>query len=391
MTKQTALEKRVKRHLIGKPQRFFASTPPGSEKICKNELEQLLPEGCEAETLKGGVTFVARLHEGFLANLHLRTAGRILMRIGRLRASNFAELEKRADKIPWEHYIKAGEAPEFKVAASQSRLYHTGAIEERLDRVVRRKLGPPTPGRGPKPTPQTLYVRADNDEFTFSIDCSGNPLHKRGLKTQVGPAPLRETLASTILNLVGYTGKENIVDPLCGSGTFALEAAMIAHKIPAGWFRDFAFQGWPSFRETRWRAIRREAEKEFVKIESPRIYSSDQDEHTCRLFRGATTAFGFDKIIIVKQASMFDVLPPPDIEPGIVVLNPPYGKRLGSKTEAIQLLKNIGTHLHRSFGGWKFALLVPGNKSPVKLPFPTNSHRIHHGGLDLTLLWGNLS
>ena len=111
---------------------------------------------------------------------------------------------------------------------------------------------------------QRLFIRGVDDRFSVSIDSSGDLLYKRGIKTLAGTAPVRETLAAAILMLAGYSGNEALVNPMCGSGTFAVEGALMARNIPPGWNRSFAFMGWPGFRPAQWRHIRNAAEKRFV-------------------------------------------------------------------------------------------------------------------------------
>lgn len=125
--------------------------------------------------------------------------------------------------------------------------------------------------------PQQLFVRAVNDQLTVSIDSSGDMLYKRGLKIQGGKAPIRETTAASILALAGYHIGEPLIDPMCGTGTFSLEGAMIANHIPAGWYRNFAFMGWPCFKPSRWKHIRREAKGRITRLTKPVIFASDTE------------------------------------------------------------------------------------------------------------------
>ncbi|HDI59162.1 MAG TPA: hypothetical protein ENF48_02195 [Desulfobacteraceae bacterium] len=260
MTDATALDKRIRRHVIGPPQLFFAATAPGIEPICAAELAACLP-GVQPRPMRGGVSFKARLDDAFRANLMLRTANRVLMRIARFEAAYFSQLEKALAAVPWELYLARETPVVARVATRKSRLHHSGAIAQRLAAAVaerrRNAIFNPLPAPPDRPAEQTIFIRAKHDRFTVSLDTSGELLHKRGLKADVGPAPLRETLAAAILEQVDYTGDAPLLDPMCGGGTFVLEAAMHACRIPVGWHRDFVFTRWPAFRPHRWAHLRR--------------------------------------------------------------------------------------------------------------------------------------
>ena len=251
-----ATEKRLKRQVVGRRHAFFAVTAPGVEDLARSELAAL---GLEGHTVPGGVEFTGRLHDAYLANLHLRTAGRVLMRIAAFTTTHFSELEQQAAGIPWELYLRPGTLGRVQVAVHHCRLHHTDGIAERVRAGVDKRLAPIPAGEAAPAAVQQVFVRGVDDRFTVSLDSSGDHLHLRGVKTHPGRAPLRETLAAAALMRAGYTGDEPLLDPMCGTGTFALEAALMAKRIPAGWFRDFAFTGWPAFRAQRWAHLRRTA------------------------------------------------------------------------------------------------------------------------------------
>ncbi|WP_155318089.1 THUMP domain-containing class I SAM-dependent RNA methyltransferase [Desulfosarcina alkanivorans] len=206
----------------------------------------------------GGVTFGGRFVDCQRANLYVRTATRVLMRIGSFLATNVRRLEKKSAGVPWELFLPPGILPEIKVRSRRSRLYHTDVISRALRQSMARRLGRP-PGSSRPDRPQTLFVRVVEDRYTLSLDSTGAPLYKRGLKSGPARAPLRETQAAAILMAAGYDPGRPLVDPLCGSGTFSLEAAMMAKRMAPGVKRDFAFMDWPAFRESRWAFFRRSA------------------------------------------------------------------------------------------------------------------------------------
>ena len=178
-----------------------------------------------------------------------------------------ASCKKKLSDIPWELFLFAGPLPQVHATARHCKLYHSEAISERLlTAIAARKKNAEflAPHKKFLTTPQTIYIRGVDDRFTISIDSSGENLYKRGIKKHGGKAPLRETAAAAALMLAGYTGAEPLVDPMCGSGTFALEAALMSKNIAPGSYRDFAFMGWPSYQHQRWMYLKQESGKKIM-------------------------------------------------------------------------------------------------------------------------------
>ncbi len=390
-----ALERRIKRHIVGPVQTFFAATAPGLETLCRAELERHIDAVTIKDVEKGGVAFEGRLHDIYSANLLCRTAHRFLMRIDEFRAETFEALSQKIGAVPWELYLPPGAAIDVKVSAHRSRLYHSGAVTERLLKGIRLRMADSDAAvdhpASARPN-QRIYARLNRDRCLLSIDSSGANLHKRGLRISGGRAPLRETLAAAVLMRAGYTGREIICDPMCGSGTFAIEAALMAKQIPPGWFRAFAFQDWPSFRPGRWRHIRRTASPPAMEWPRPLILASDRDASAARQLQATVTAYGLGDAVRVEQRD-FVQLAGPDLSPagGIVVLNPPYGRRLGSRRTAEKSYKTLGRHLKSNFKGWRAAVLAPSRRLADLLGIRLRHHVIFHGGQRVHLMIGRMS
>jgi len=240
-----SLAKRIRRRITARTHTFFAATAPGLEHLCLAELLSLPLSETRASAVPGGVEFQGKLHDCYMANLHLRCANRVLMRLCDFRASSFGALEKRLSEIEWEIYLPRCRGLRISVASFKSRLYHRGAVAERVHHSVVKSMGLPVE-ISPEADPH-LFIRIDSDRVTVSLDSSGELLHKRGIKPRGGKAPIRETLAAAVLKIAGYRPGELLVDPMCGSGTFSLEAAMISRNLPAGWFRILlSWNGLPS-------------------------------------------------------------------------------------------------------------------------------------------------
>ena len=394
-------EKRIKRHVLGRPQSFYISTLPGVEHLCAGELSGMGLAPADNDTGKGGALFTGRIPDCYQANLTLRTANRILMRVDEFTATNFRQLAKKAADFPWELYLSPNAVVEVRVTAKHSRLMHTDAVTEHFTSGLSKRMEV-SAGNTLKSLPksgylQRIFLRAEDDRFTVSLDSSGELLHKRGLKTRGGEAPIRETIAAAILMLSGYQPGDLIVDPMCGAGTFSLEAAMMAAHIPAGWFREFAFMGWPCFKPAQWAHIRREAEKKFTQISAPVVFASDIDPDNClaleKIFKDAPL---LSETAEVRVQDFFSIRPS-DLEipedrrqNGLIVLNPPYGLRLGSKSHIPELIADIGQKLKKDFKGWRLALIIPEARMMARIPFPVTPRPLFHGGLTVTLLTGRI-
>jgi len=393
------IEKRIKRHVLGKTRSFFISTLPGIEQVCFNELSRLGVPMTDALISNGGISFSGRIHDCYVANLNLRTANRILMRLTTFTASNFRQLEKKLSGFPWELYLHQNAGCELNVTSKHSRLIHSDAIADRFKNSLENRLKLLTLTaeknlNSPARQTQQVFVRAENDQFTVSIDSTGELLHKRGLKTQGGKAPVRETIATAILCLAGYQPGAPLIDPMCGSGTFSLEAAMIANHIPAGWYRKFAFMDWPAFKPSRWKHIRREAEKQIQPGSKPLIFATDIDPENTRKLNQVVLKYNLSNTINVFSSDFFD-LHPLNIkgmgkQQGLIVLNPPYGRRLGSKNGKDNMFEQICEKLKKDFKGWKAAILVLDKPLLKKIPFKTKTYDLFHGGLNITLVIGKI-
>ena len=394
MSTDNPLSKRIKRHVIGRTHKFFAATSPGFEPVCLNELLSLPVSAKAAAVISGGVEFDGRLVDCYLANLNLRSANRILMRIQVFKSSNFRQLEKKLLELPWELYLQPGDFPKIHVATKHCRLHHTGAITQRFQSTISARLSGIAPcdeNQNISSVPQNIYVRGVDDRFTVSIDSSGDILYKRGLKKHSAKAPLRETLAAAALLLAGYDGRDLLLDPMCGSGTFSLEGALMAKRIPAGWSRNFAFMGWPSFRPKRWTYIRRQAESHFVEPEGPLIFASDTDLGACQKLERCVQKHRLSDAVQVSHRDFFNL----DIRElsdraGVICINPPYGRRLGGRPESEKFFHAICDKLKREYQGWKLVLFAPNKKLAGTVPFQTKSYPILHGGLKLALLVGKI-
>jgi len=395
MGSETSLSKRIKRHVIGRRRTYFAATSPGFEDLCCSELLTLGLSEENVSVVEGGVEFKGQLLDCYQANLHLRTASRILLRIDEFKATGFRQLEKKIAGMPWELYLPPTVLPNIHVTTRHCRLYHTDAVGQRFIDGISRHDWNSDVARAEKKEASfelTIFVRGVNDRFTVSIDSSGNPLFKRGLKRHFGKAPIRETYAAGALMLAGYTGAEPLIDPMCGTGTFSLEAALIVKNIPPGWFRDFAFMHWPSHSQKRWQYLKRQREALFENPRSLTVFASDQDASACGQLEKCVKKNHLSDIIAVAQKNFFDFMPGEMTDQrGLVVINPPYGIRLGNIEKSEALFMAICDKLSRAYRQWNVVLVAPDRKLIKKMPFRLETLPLFHGGLNPALMFGTIT
>ena len=385
-----SLEKRIKRNVIGRRHEFFAVTLPGFQQLCADELAAVSDTFEAKEVIRGGVSFKGRLSDLYLAALHCRIPVRLLMRLARFKATNFGQLKGKTQEIPWELFLPEGVMPDCHVTAHQSRLYHTGAIADNIARGVTARWSELGVVSEPCQS-QALFVRLESDAVTLSLDGCGAPLYQRGLKPHAAQAPLRETTAAGILSLAGFSPDNPLIDPMCGSGTFSLEAALMAKGVPPGSFRDFAFMQWPAFRPQQWAHLRKVAGQRVRRLERALIRASDADEKAVARLLDCTIRNRIDDAVSVSKEDFFDLQPrgrPP--EKGLVVLNPPYGRRLKATGSVENQYREIGAKLTSDFKGWRVALLVPQKRLSRNLGLPLKPLPLQHGGLNLVLLFGRI-
>ena len=347
----------------------YAVTAPGLEALVAEELRQLglLPaQGSQpagawglAGEEGGGVAFQGSPHDIYRANLLLRTASRILIRLGDFHAVNFSDLHRKAKGLAWERFLSPGQPVTLHVTCHKSRLYHSGAVAERVVEAIGDRLNRPTPMQKPSETsptnpPQLVIVRFQNDHCTISIDSSGELLHRRGYRLETGKAPLRETLAAALVLASGWNQTVPLLDPFCGSGTIAIEAALLAQGVPPGAKRRFVFMRWPDFDWSRWEQLRT-AEIAKARPASVRIQASDRDAGAIRIAEANAERAGVSDLIEFTCQAVSAVQPPP--EPGYVVTNPPYGIRVSANKDLRNLYAQFGNVLRMKYSGWKVTVL----------------------------------
>ncbi|MBB4051790.1 putative N6-adenine-specific DNA methylase [Devosia subaequoris] len=333
----------------------------------------------EAKITDGGVTFSGTWPDVWRANLVLRGATRILARIASFRAMHLAQLDKRARKLPWAEFLRSDIPVHVEASCKRSRIYHAGAAAQRVATAIREELGAPIA----EDVALRIMVRIEDDLVTISIDTSGESLHKRGFKEGVAKAPMRETMAAMFLSQCGYTGTEPVLDPMCGSGTFVIEAAEIALGLQPGRARSYAFEQLPGFDAKAWATLRQPAAPTPTAL---RFFGCDRDPGAIRMASENAARAGVADCTSFTQQSIED-LTPPQGPAGLVIVNPPYGTRVGEKGPLIGLYRTMGTVLKTRFAGWRVGIVTADRQlaQATGLGFEPPLPPVLHGGIRVGL------
>jgi putative N6-adenine-specific DNA methylase len=308
-----------------------------------------------AET--GGATFTCDRDTLYAVQLGARLPVRIWIRVARFRATTLDGLAAGVRAARWEPYVAPGRPVAVRIASHASRLRHAASMAPKVEHAIRDALrGPRTvAGRRPDRTPLAILVRVEGDAVEVSVDASGDELHRRGWRRHVGEAPLRENLAAAVLALADWDPGEPLVDPMCGAGTFPIEAATIALGILPGASRTFAIETWPSFDRDAWASLR--GRTATPPAPRPVISGSDRDGKVIEAARSNARAAGVASVVRLAVADVEELEAP--ATSGLVVCNPPYGERLRGAEEA---WSKLGRALAGPFRGWRVALLVPDRR-----------------------------
>jgi putative N6-adenine-specific DNA methylase len=395
---EKALARRVKDHVIGSRHDFFAVVQPGFEEAAGQELHGLGISDFRSTTV-GGITFSGKLHDAYRLNLGAGTVSRLLLRLCHFQASGFKEFNSKISACPWELYLKDKASVTFVISAGRSRLWHSGRLQEESLAAIQTRLAiygrqvflAPEKAAAGSGREQAIFIRLDRDRCQVSLDSSGELLYRRGYGKYSAEAPLRETLACAILKAAAIDRYQILMDPFCGSGTFGLEAGLIFSGQPCNLNRSFAFENWPAFRAAAFAHLREQLAAELKKQIPPgakKIYCSDISPKAVRTTARNLAVMGLESLLEVKRGDFFR-LTRPDTDPAgiLLVLNPPYGTRLGNRDDSIKLYRRIGAKIRGDFAGCGYAIIVPGLELEKVLSLPYDKKILfRNGGIPVSLL-----
>lgn len=389
---ERSLERRIKRYILGENRLFFAGCTPGFEKILEDELA-VIPELKIEAVFNGGIEFSGPIDLMYFANFSVRSANRILLRIETLTIKSYPELFNKMKRISWELYLGMNPKFGFDVTSNKSRLHHTDNIASSMKEGIEsyyRMLGI-SPDKTEE-IEQMLYVRFFDDECTISIDTSGEHLHRRGYKKFSVDAPIRETIAASLLLQSRTNGIPVIIDPFCGSGTFLFELALLAQHVRPGIFRSFAFEKLPFFNDARWRRIRKILESSVETADFDILWLGfDIDPSAIRAAESNRAVSAEFSPITFKQADFFE-LKNTFGQSGMIISNPPYGRRIGGSFQAMtDFYTKMGNHLRSEFSGWDFLLILahPDYEDALDLTIG-REFTFSNGGIPVKAIWGRV-
>ena len=364
----------------------FAAVPRGAEELTAAELGTLGIS--DAKPGKGGVSFRADLTGLYRTNLWLRTASRVLVQLALFPCSSPTELYAGVHAIAWQELITPDMTLAVDCSLRDSTLTHSGFVALKTKDAVVDRI---RESCGSRPNVDTtspdvrINVHLHKNVCTVSLDSSGDSLDRRGYRLERNEAPLRETLAATVVALTGWDGSIPLADPMCGSGTIPVEAALMAAHIPPGLNRDFGFQRWLNYDVELWRGLYAAAEDGIRKLSVGLISGYDLDNRALLLAGRNTAKAGLAGQIHFFHAALNEFRPEGD--KGVVILNPPYGKRLGEDDDLRELYCQIGDVMKKYCRGWTGYVLT-GNLELAKYIGLKASRRyvLYNGAIECRLL-----
>lgn len=364
----------------------FAAVPRGAEEMAAAEL--MILGISDAKPGKGGVIFQTDRAGLYRTNLWLRTASRVLVQLALFPCSSPAELYAGVHAIAWQELITPDMTLAVDCSLRDSTLTHSGFVALKTKDAVVDRI---RESCGRRPNVDTalpdvrINVHLHKNICTISLDSSGDSLDRRGYRLERNEAPLRETLAATVVALTGWDGSIPLADPMCGSGTIPIEAALLAAHIPPGLQRQFGFQRWLDYDDRLWSNICAEAEAGISKLPVGLITGYDLDNKALLLAGRNSAKAGLEGQIHFFHAALQDFRPEGD--KGVVILNPPYGKRLGEEDDLRELYCQIGDVMKKYCRGWTGYVLT-GNLELAKYIGLKASRRyvLFNGAIECRLL-----
>jgi putative N6-adenine-specific DNA methylase len=344
-------------------QAFFASCPRGLEALLAEELVSFSARGIEP--VPGGVAFDGNLLTCYRANLESRLATRILARVGRSPYRSERDVFEAALAVRWPDWFSEKHSIRVDVKAIRSPLksleFATLTIKDavcdrfRADRGQRPDVDTHNPG-------VRIQAFLDKETAAFYVDTSGEALNRRGYRRDAGEAPLKENLAAGIVRLTGWVPEEPLLDPMCGSGTIVIEAAMTALAIPPGHARAFGFERLADYDRRTWTEVREAALARRKPVQRLPIFARDRYGEELKKARANLEAAGLADCVELKQADVLDSGAP--AASGVMIANPPYGARLGEDAALAEFYPKLGDTLKKYYAGWRCYLFSGDTRLP---------------------------
>ena len=364
---------------------YFATCPRGLEALLANEIK--VAGAKDIKPTDGGVAFVGELSVCYAANLQSRIATRILMQVGQGRYATEDDLYQAAYKINWPNWFDVKHDFMVKVTGVKCPLKSLEFATLRIKDAVCDKFRQVVDSRpyiDTKTPSVRIHAYLTADAYVYYVDTSGDALYMRGNRKASIEAPLRENLAAGILQLSGWQAGTALLDPMCGSGTFLLEAAMMALNIAPGLNRNFGFEKLKNYESDTWKKVKNAALKQVEPATFQKLYGSDSDLRAVRIAKQNLEAAGLLDVVQLSQVNITEVMPPSDS--GVLVANPPYGVRIGEDEELALLYPKMGEALKRKFAGWNTYFLTNDLRLPKLMRLtPSKRTPLFNGPLECRL------
>ncbi|MCX7893341.1 MAG: THUMP domain-containing protein [Burkholderiales bacterium] len=339
------------------PFTLFSPCPRGLEPVLAGELAALGASACEA--VPGGVRFRGDLALCYRANLESRIATRVLLRVHEAPYRSEDDVYRAAFSVRWRDWFDVRRSIRVDTTAIRSPLRSIDFVTLRVKDAVCdrfRKDDGARPDVDTRAPDVRIHVFLDERSVTLYLDTSGEPLFKRGIRGRAGEAPLKENLAAGIIRLAGWDGVEPFLDPMCGGGTFLIEAAQIALGIAPGARREFGFERLANFDAALWKRLREAAEARVAPRGKLPVFGSDKSGRAVASAREALAAAGLADFVTLKQCDVLELTAP--ARWGVMVANPPYGVRLDDKARLAAFYPKLGDALKARFAGWRCYLFT---------------------------------
>ena len=362
---------------------YFASCPRGLEEVLQQELTEI--HANDIKRVDGGMLFSGDKEVLYKANLSSRIATRILCLVKQGSYENEDDIFNAALSVEWTTWFALEKTIKVSTTAIQCPLksidFMTLRIKDAVCDIFREKTGkrPDVEVRDPD---IRIHLFLEKNNFSLYIDTSGAPLHQRGFRTASVEAPIKENLAAGIIKLSGWNPGEPFLDPMCGSGTFLIEAAMIASNQAPGLNRNFGFMAWKSFDNILFSTIKKTYMDQVTKKDFLKIYGSDKDLRAIRVSKKNLTLAGFENSVQLVCKQFSEITPP--YSEGVLVTNPPYGERIGEELDSAY--PEWATSLKQSFAGWRTYFLTNDFRMPKLMRLsPSKKTPLYNGALDCRL------
>jgi len=366
-------------------ERFFASSPRGLEPLLVAELTSLGAK--DAAAVPGGVAFAGDWSTCYRANLWSRLASRVLWRLGDFGYATESDVYDATRQVDWARLFAVERTIRVNVSAQKSPLKSLDFATLRIKDAVCDRFRDATGSRPSveRATPDVrVHAFLEAARGTFYLDTSGEPLFKRGWRTSAGEAPLRENLAAGIVMLSGWKPEEPLLDPMCGGATLLVEAAAMARGRAPGASRHFGFEKLKDFSPSLWERVKRDSLKPRDPPRALQIFGSDSDPRVLGDARRNVAAAGVDRWVKLERADVLErTAPAPG---GVMIANPPYGERIGSREELAAFYPKLGSALKRGFAGWRCHFFTADLRLPKLIRLePARRVPLYNGALECRL------